>query len=159
MRISFDLDDTLICDRTLVKCERDRVPWVLKLWLNEPLRSGTITLVTELQRCGHEIWIYTSSDRQPYSVKLWLRCYGIRVVNVVNCRIHDRVNCLQTLQTRASKNPNLFAIDLHVDDSLGVKMEGDRYGFKVLVIEPTDRSWVDKVLQAVEHFDRSTHFS
>jgi hypothetical protein len=134
----------------VTNCEADRVPWVLRLWLNEPLRAGTITLFTELHYCGHEIWIYTSSYRHPLLVKLWLRYYGIRVAHVINKQIHDRANRLQTSPVRASENPNLFGIDLHMDDSLGVKMEGERYGFRVLVIEPTDRAWVDKILQAVD---------
>jgi hypothetical protein len=29
-----------------------------------------------------------------------------------------------------SKNPRAFGIDLHVDDSEGVKLEGKKYGFK-----------------------------
>ena len=39
-----------------------------------------------------------------------------------------------------------------IDDSPGVKMEGDKYGFRVVLINPTDEEWVDKVIQAVNTF-------
>jgi hypothetical protein len=152
MRISFDLDDTLICRQVGAKYERNRVPLLLRLWLNETLRLGTRFLIKHLQQSGHEIWIYTTSYRHPFVVKLWLRCYGIKVANVVNQKIYDRYTQDNKSGNRPSKNPKLFDIDLHIDDSIGVKMEGDRYDFRVLVIEPNDLAWVDKVIKSVNIF-------
>jgi hypothetical protein len=149
MRISFDLDDTLICRQTSAKYEKNRVPFFLKVLLNEPLRLGTRFLIRELLQRGHEVWIYTSSYRKPFFVKLWLRFYGIRVSEVVNKKIHDQYVRLKNGHNHPSKNPKLFGIDLHIDDSLGVQMEGDIYGFRVLVINPIDEAWVDKVIQEV----------
>jgi hypothetical protein len=152
MRISFDLDDTLICRQVIAKHESNSNLFLVGLWLNEPLRLGTRFLIRHLQQDGHEIWIYTSSCRQPLMVKLWLRFYGIKVVKVVNQSIHDRYTKSKDSKIQSSKNPKLFDIDLHIDDSLGVKIEGDRYGFEVLVIEPNDSAWVDKVIKAVNSF-------
>jgi hypothetical protein len=152
MRISFDLDDTLICRQAGAKHESNLDLFLVSIWLNEPLRLGTRFLIRHLQQDGHEIWIYTSSYRQPYVVKLWLRFYGVKVVKVINQRIHDRYTRLKNSKVQPSKNPKLFDIDLHIDDALGVKMEGDRYGFRVLVIEPTDLAWVDKVIETVNAF-------
>lgn len=153
MRISFDLDDTLICRQKSAKYEKNRVPFFLRLWLNEPLRLGTKFLIRHLQQSGHEIWIYTSSYRRPFLLKLWLRCYGIRVSDIINQTIHDRYTRFNKNENQPSKNPKLFGIDLHVDDSLGVQIEGDRYGFRVLIIEATDLSWVDKVIKYVNEFE------
>ncbi len=156
MRISFDLDNTLICRQATAKYEHNLDLFLIGLWLNEPLRLGTKFLIKHLQQDGHEIWIYTTSYRNPFLVKLWLRLYRIRVDNVVNQTIHDRHTKLKSSKFQLSKNPKLFNIDLHVDDSIGVKMEGDRCGFKVLVIEPNDLAWVDKVIKTVNAFeDRS----
>jgi hypothetical protein len=154
MRISFDLDDTLICRQVAAKYYEQNLAlfWVGR-WLNEPLRLGTRFLIRHLQQDGHEIWIYTSSYRQPLMVKLWLRFYGVKVAKVVNQRIHDRYTQLKSSAIQSSKNPKLFDIDLHIDDSIGVKMEGDRYGFRVLVIEPNDLAWVDKVIKTVNAFE------
>jgi hypothetical protein len=153
MRISFDLDDTLICRQSGAKYEHNLDLFSIGLWLNEPLRLGTRFLIRYLQQDGHEIWIYTSSYRQPFTVKLWLKFYGIKVANIVNQRVHDRYTKLKNSKIQPSKNPKLFDIDLHIDDSIGVRMEGDRYGFKVLVIEPNDLAWVNKVIEAVNAFN------
>jgi hypothetical protein len=49
-----------------------------------------------------------------------------------------------------SKNPAAFGITLHVDDSEGVRMEGEAHGFEVVVVTPQDGDWVKKVLLAVD---------
>jgi hypothetical protein len=50
-----------------------------------------------------------------------------------------------------SKYPPAFDIDLHVDDSEGVRMEGDEFGFRVVVVRPDDENWTERVLDAVSH--------
>jgi hypothetical protein len=49
-----------------------------------------------------------------------------------------------------SKYPPAFGIDLHVDDSEGVGLEGQRYGFAVVVVSPEDPDWAARVLEAVD---------
>ncbi len=49
-----------------------------------------------------------------------------------------------------SKYPPAFGIDLLVDDSPGVAIEGQRHGFAVLVVEPTDSEWTVKVSSALD---------
>ena len=50
-----------------------------------------------------------------------------------------------------SKLPPAFGIDLHVDDSEGVRLEGVRHGFRVVVVRPDDQHWTRRVLDAVAH--------
>ena len=50
----------------------------------------------------------------------------------------------------SSKNPNLFGIDLHVDDLSGVGIEGKRHKFETVVVAPDDLQWATKILAAVE---------
>lgn len=45
-----------------------------------------------------------------------------------------------------SKNPKLFNIDLHIDNSEGVRLEGERNGFDAVIIKPNDEDWGNKVL-------------
>ena len=47
-----------------------------------------------------------------------------------------------------------FGIQLHIDDSEGVKREGEMYGFDVLVIAPDDAQWTERVLEAVKRRSR-----
>jgi hypothetical protein len=37
-----------------------------------------------------------------------------------------------------------------VDDSDGVREEGEKYGFGVVVVSPEDPDWVQRVLEAVD---------
>jgi hypothetical protein len=153
MRISFDLDDTLICYQRSVPCE-PRLPWYLK-WLggDEPLRLGARALLSELRERGWELWIYTTSYRDPTSVRLWLRCHGVRVAGVINQHVHESRFKRTGWRYPPSKNPSAFGITLHVDDSDGVRMEGDEHGFAVVVIAPEDTDWADKVRRRAKEFE------
>jgi FMN phosphatase YigB (HAD superfamily) len=144
MRISFDVDDTLVCG-PVVPSER-LVPWWQRWRYGEAIRCGTRTLMSELAARRHELWIYTTSFRSPRYLRGWFRAFGIELTGVVNQTRHDRVVGRQG----PSKLPPAFGIDLHVDDSVGVAEEGRRHGFEVIVVSPEDRQWTARVLEAVE---------
>jgi hypothetical protein len=147
LRISFDLDDTLICYGDGVPCE-PRLPWLLRLFVHdEPLRRGTRRLVRELADRGHEVWVYTTSHRGAPVVQRWLRAHGVRISRVVNGAEHTK--CFGH-GSSPTKRPHAFGIDLHVDDSEGVAIEGEQYGFRVCVVEPSASDWVERVLSAVD---------
>lgn len=148
MRISFDLDDTLICYQPGVPQEPP-LGWPLS-WLvrDEPLRKGTRALIRDLWQNGHEVWIYTTSYRDPLSVRTWLWLHGVRVERVVNQDVHDRELRRNPRDRPPSKNPAAFGISLHVDDSDGVRLEGELHGFRVVVLAPDDVEWTQKVLTA-----------
>jgi hypothetical protein len=154
MRISFDLDDTLICYDPAVPCEKSRVPWVLRHWFNEPLRQGAAELMRELAARGCRICVYTTSYRSPRQVKWWLRFYGVKVETVINEQAYRKrvpMSHFERLgKRRPSKYPPAFGIDVHVDDSEGVRIEGDEHGFAVVVVRPDDRAWCEKVSRAVD---------
>ncbi len=44
----------------------------------------------------------------------------------------------------------MFGIDLHIDDSEGVRLEAEKYGFRALIIGEYDRQWTETVLQAID---------
>jgi hypothetical protein len=150
VRISFDLDDTLICYGGATPCEpRPRWLWRL-LATGEPLRRDALQLMRSLLARGWELWVYTTSHRSPLSVRLWLWSYGIWLGGVVNQDVHDRRLRRSPNDYPPSKNPRAFGIDLHVDDSHGVRQEGELHGFQVVVVEPHDLAWAGKVLAIVE---------
>jgi hypothetical protein len=103
-----------------------------------------------LRQSGWEVWIYTTSHRRPSAVRRWLWCHGIRVGKVINQDVHDRHLKRSRNDYPPSKNPRAFGIDLHIDDSEGVRMEGHTHGFRVVVIDPHDEAWADSVWAAVE---------
>jgi hypothetical protein len=110
---------------------------------------GTRSLTRELRRQGCSIWVYTSSGRAPSYIRRWLLLYGIRVDGVVNSALHSRALTAHGLLNSPSKFPPAFDIDLHVDDSEGVRLEGHDHGFRVVVVKPEDESWALRVLDAV----------
>jgi hypothetical protein len=144
MRISFDIDDTLVCARS-VPAEQFVPRW--QRWLYpERLRHGTRDLMRELIRRRHQVWIYTTSYRSPRYLRGWFRSLGIRISGVVNQHGHDHV----VGRRGPSKYPPAFGIDLHIDDSEGVAEEGRRHGFHVVVVAPEDVDWTVRVLEALE---------
>jgi hypothetical protein len=144
MRVSFDIDDTLVCHTALAT--EQHVPRWRRLWYSERLRSGTKALMGELVRRRCQLWVYTTSYRSPRYLRGWFRCLGVRLAGVVNQAEHDRV----VGRHGPSKYPPAFGIDLHVDDSEGVGLEGQRYGFAVVVVSPEDPDWTARVLEAVD---------
>lgn len=47
-------------------------------------------------------------------------------------------------------SPPEFDIDVHVDDSLGVEMEGKKFGFKTIVVSVDDINWVNNILKKID---------
>jgi hypothetical protein len=153
VRISFDLDDTLICFQPAVPRE-PALPWYLRLFAGkEPLRRGARELLRTLTDRGWEIWIYTTSHRRSGAVRAWLRCHGVRVAGVINQSLHDAHHRQAGSNSAPSKNPAAFGIVLHVDDSEGVRLEGEWLGFAVVVVTPDDANWTEKVLLAAEKWE------
>ena len=148
-RVSFDVDDTLVCCGGAACCETSVIPQFIRRWLGEPLRVGTTALVRELRRRECSVWIYTTSGRSPFYIRRWLLLHGIRVDGVVNSERHRQGLAAHGFSRLPSKFPPAFGIDLHVDDSEGVRMEGESHGFRVVVIRPDDPHWTRRVLDAV----------
>jgi hypothetical protein len=109
-----------------------------------------VELVAHCQRQGWEVWVYTTSYRGAGYIRRLFWLQGIRLAGVVNQERHDR-----EVTVRSTKYPPQFGIDLLVDDSEGVRLEGERYGFTTLVVKPTDVEWAAKVKVALA--DLSAH--
>jgi len=150
MRISFDLDDTLICYQPGSLYEPTRVPLLLRHWFDEPLRLGAVSMMHQLSVLGCELGIYTTSLRSPTHLRRWFAFYGIKIAFVVNEAIHQTAIEPHRFQPRPSKYPPAFKIDLHIDDSSGVQTEGRSHGFSVIVVDPADELWHEKVLNEVK---------
>jgi hypothetical protein len=149
MRIAFDIDNTLIPLRDDFPVEPS-VPFsLLRFWFRESLREGTRRLLRELRAGGCDIWLYTTSGREPSYLRSWFFLLGVPLGGVVNYHRHEQLmrsggcpNC--------SKYPPAFGIDLLVDDSDGVALEGRMHDFDVLVVELGEIDWTEKVLAAVK---------
>lgn len=145
MRLAFDLDNTLIrCGHDFPLEQPQRRRWAMLL-NHEPLRHGIQALVADCRRRGWEVWVYTTSYRSAWRIQRLFWLHGIRLDGVVNQQRHDR-----EVSARCTKHPPSFGIDVLVDDSEGVRIEGERHGFRVLVVAPEDEQWAAKVRAALD---------
>jgi len=146
MNISFDLDSTLIPNGKEFKTE-NRIG-IAKLFGVEEIRKGAPELILDLQNKGHKIHIYTTSFRSKRKIRRTLKYYGITVSRIVNEKENRRA--LKTRNINSSKFPPAFDFDLHIDDLKGVGVESKRLNFNVIIIEPTDNNWVEKIKNGIK---------
>ncbi|KAA1243372.1 HAD family hydrolase [Aquimarina sp. RZ0] len=148
MNISFDLDGTLIPNGNEFDTEKRSV--IAKCIGIEKIRKGTPDLISDLQSKNHNIHIYTTSFRTKTNIWLTLKYYGIKANRIVNQTENQKL--LKSLHTNSSKYPKAFDFDIHIDDSDGVKIEGEKFNFKTIIIKPTDQYWIHKIKTEIESF-------
>lgn len=73
--------------------------------------------------------------------------YGISVDFIINQQKHQKKH--RKKDVYCSKFPPIFNIDIHVDDSIGVEREGEKYGFKTIIISETDDNWTETILKEI----------
>ncbi|MGO4773196.1 hypothetical protein ACEN2I_16155 [Flavobacterium sp. W22_SRS_FK3] len=145
MIISFDLDDTLVSKN---KFQLENVNLFQHFFGIEGLRKGTIGLFKEIKKRKHKINIYTTSYRSESSIKEMFYSYGISVNFIINQQKHQKR--IRRLHVNRSKFPPVYDIDIHVDDSFGVEMEGEKYGFKTIIISEKDDNWLNAILSRID---------
>lgn len=150
MTISFDLDDTLIPGTV------GFATGTLKFWQrvlgHEPLRAGTGALLRGLRGDGHRIFIYTTSLRSPAYIRRLFRLHGIRLDGIVNQARHEAV--LGERRRDHSKLPPAFGIDVHIDDSPGVGIEGARHAFRTIILPGDIPDWAGFIRQEIDAISR-----
>jgi len=140
MRVAFDLDNTLIRNDFNFPLALAQWPFLQKLLQTESLRLGVRELFAFCQNRGWEVWIYTTSYRSPLYIRKMLWVYGLRADGIVNQTRHT-----QQVRVKSTKHPPTFGIQVVLDDSRGVQVEGERFGFSVIQIDPQDAGWVETV--------------
>lgn len=150
MRISIDLDDTLIF-KTVTGPVDESLPPLKRSYMEEKLRAGTRELIQALAQRGHEIWIYSNSYRGKTELLRWFQECGLPVTDVVNQQLHEQKRAEFGPQISGPiKFPPWFGIDVHIDDSIEIETDGRQYGFKVIRVDPNDTDWVATVLAALD---------
>lgn len=149
MRVSFDLDDTLFVDPEKFRTEKALLFPFNKIY-RERLRLGTVGLFKYLEEHDIETWVYTTSFRSERYIRRLFRRYGIRLCEVVNGERHAREVQRDSREALPSKYPGKYRIDLHIDDDISVKQNGDTYGFRVHIVGAEDERWVEKIIEHIE---------
>lgn len=146
MKISFDLDDTII---STSKFSLEKQSLWSKIIKAERIRLGTIALFKKLRSENHKIYVYTTSYRSTIKIKLMFLSYGIPVDFVINQQLHDKR--VRKKGRNISKFPPEFDIDVHIDDSIGVEIEGKKFGFKTIVVSIDDINWETNILKEIDN--------
>lgn len=76
--------------------------------------------------------------------------HGIPVDFVVNQQMHEKK--VRNKGKNMSKFPPAFDINIHIDDSAGVEMEGRKFGFKTIIIPVSDTDWINTILKKIDEF-------
>ena len=147
MRIAFDLDNTLLRFQYQFPLEKSKLDFFRKLLSIEPIRKGFIELFQTLKKHKHQIWIYTASNRPRSYIRSIFWMYGVHLDGVVNYDIHHRK--MSRSPINAVKYPPAFGIDYLIDDSEGIKIEGEMFNYKVIVINPNDLDWTQKIKKII----------
>lgn len=145
MNISFDLDGTLVPLNN--EFETEKFKRFYKFLGVKKIRKGTKNLINILIDQGHNIHIYTTSYRSKHQIRRTFRYYGIRINQLINQ--NDNVEVLKKNKINASKYPPAFHIDIHIDDSKGLEIEGKRYNFKTIIIDPKENNWTEAILNTL----------
>ncbi len=141
MRISFDLDQTLLTATNEFPTEKQNL--FQKVLRFEPLRLGTINLMKEILEKGHEIWIYTCSSRpKHYVYELFIR-HGIEISGIINRKKH--VTNLSVEKRTLAKFPPAFGIEIHIDNSDNVKIYSGIFGFNAIIVKPENENWTQVI--------------
>ena len=147
MNISFDLDSTLIpCGKEF---QTEKLNGIAKLFGVEKIRKGTRELISDLQKKGNKIHIYTTSFRTKRKIRFTLWYYGIKVNRIITQKENQRILKLKNINS--SKYPTAFNFDIHIDDSKGVGIESEKYNFKAIIIEPSEINWVEKIKSEIKN--------
>lgn len=153
MKISFDLDDTLILTNEGALHEQP-VKRLFSLFYKERLRRGIVGLCKELESMGYDICVYTTSERSTAYIKRLFKLYGINLHTIVNQKLHMTVVQGNRKEIMPSKVPSKFGINLHIDDDISVKENGIQYGFNVLIISKEDELWTQKVIEEAKRIKK-----
>jgi phosphoserine phosphatase len=145
MNISFDLDSTLIPNGN--EFETENRSKLAKFFGIEELRKGSCELISELQKQGHKIHIYTTSFRSKKRIRFTLWYYGIKVNRIVTQNENQKV--LKSKKIYSSKYPTAFNFEIHIDDSKGVQIEAEKLNFRTIIVETTETNWVEKIKKEI----------
>ena len=143
--VALDLDDTLIPNRDRFLVESNRGKWYIRPFTPEPFRRGTLELLKFCKEKNFKLWVYTASLRPVWYIRLLFLRYGYHLDGVVNVQKH-----FLKVKVSSHKYPPQFGIDVLVDNSKGVVLEGQQLGYDVIYVNEQDTRWVEKVKKELE---------
>jgi hypothetical protein len=146
MKVAFDLDGTLIRSNYDFQTEKPEKKLFAKLFKVQELRIGTTEIFEYCKQQNWETWVYTTSTRSTFQIRTLFWLYNIHLNGIVNQQIHSK-----KVNIGSSKYPPSFGIDVIIDDSKGVEIEGERFNFETILINPESENWVEEIKLKLNH--------
>ena len=139
MIVSFNLDGVLFIDPAVTEAEAP-LKFPNARFNKDRLRLGTVELLSNIQKGGIGIWIYTTSNRPARYVKSLFKKYGISIDSVVNLQRHQKEVQANHAQTLPLVYPPRYRIAVHVDNDPDIAKSGKAHGFKVYEVDES-KDW------------------
>jgi len=136
--ISFDFDEVLNCEGKSV--EADKTPgFPFNLFYKERLRKNVGACITELERLGFDVWLYTGSYLSKEHIDGLLRHHGAKITGVMNGMKGKRPN---SKVTEAFKKK--YKVIVHADNESLVWVNTETKDFDDMKISSGD-DWASQV--------------
>ena len=101
MKISFDLDDTIIPGIKTFETEPQTL--IHRIFGIEKMRKGTIELFKALKTQNHSVGIYTTSFRSVYKIKLLFLLNGFSIfsnANILDNRVIENITIIKIISEK-----------------------------------------------------------
>lgn len=148
--ISFDLDEVLLTDGVRVPLDH-KLKFPLNKLYTQSLRKNAGELLTELQKLGYDVWIYTGHYHSDQYINGLLKLHKTSAHGIVNGlgRKNSNVNIKKIFTEK-------YKLSVHVDnESITCVNTTTRDDYEIIDLNTDGASWSADVLKALRSFDES----
>ena len=149
MKISLDLDDTLLVKSDSLFIEENTTP-LIRGFIEEYFRQGTRKLFAYLSKRNFDVGVYSNSYRGKSALEAWFVENDFHINFVINQQIHDaKCDTQKNRYQLPDKCPHLFDIDIHIDDLEEIKRGAEKFGPTVILVSPAE-NWAELLITELE---------
>lgn len=149
MKIAFDLDDTLIRDNE--KFPLEKRSFLQRFLFIPALRYGATELIKDIINNGHDICIYTATNRLQIWIKFIFLTYGISIHDTINIKKHKKRT--RKLNISCTKYPPAFGIDLLFDNTEQIIRESLIFSYDAILLTPNHKRWTYFIKDKIKYYE------
>lgn len=131
--VTIDLDEVLLCD--------DSCGFPFNVVYKENLRENAALLVSEVQRVGYDVWVYTGSYRSEAYIK------GLFSIN--KCKVDGVVNGITNGKGKSKKLAEIFRSKykhiVHIDNSMITCVDTEKKDYECIDLSADGAGWASEV--------------
>ena len=142
MRVSFDLDEVLICDPD--KYPAEKLPFPLNVAFPETIRKNAGLLTAALCDFSFDVWVYTGKFYSSRHVKALLGIHRGRVSGVIN-----GVNKKYSDSPIQESFRNKYRVAVHIDNESIIWIDTRKKEYEIIDIK-SDKYWANKAFKLIK---------